>query len=83
MTAYAVDCRQVSFLFVGNGGDGMVFCDNLRCRYNQREICTNMKLTIANERCICFEHKRTQKRTRETDLNHRPVKHTKRNRILK
>ncbi|BFK74287.1 hypothetical protein I3300191I4_09610 [Megasphaera elsdenii] len=62
----------------------MVFCDNLRCKYNQRELCTNMRLTISSERCVCFEHKRgRQKRTNESDINHRPVKHTRRNRILK
>ena len=48
----------------------MVFCDNLRCKYNQRELCTNMRLTISSERCVCFEHKRgRQKRTNESDIN--------------
>lgn len=62
----------------------MVYCDNRRCRFNQQEICTNMRLTINSERCICFEHKRgKQKRTHETDINHRPVYRPRRNRILK
>lgn len=62
----------------------MVFCNNVRCRYNQRELCTNMRLVIDNERCICFEHKQArQKRTNETDLNHRTVKRTRRNKTLK
>ena len=61
----------------------MVYCDNHKCRYHRRGACLNMRLVIASEHCVCFGRAGVQRNTNETDLNHRPVKHTQRNRVLK
>lgn len=62
----------------------MVFCDNKKCKYNQKDFCLHTKLVINSERCQCFEIKRhKQKMTNETDINHRPVINHRRNGILK
>lgn len=61
----------------------MVYCDNRRCRHHRKGACLNMRLVVTGERCVCFEHVRTQRHIKETNLNHKPVKHPKRNRVLK
>ncbi|MGE1061816.1 hypothetical protein NXG27_04130 [Megasphaera paucivorans] len=62
----------------------MIDCDNVRCRFNRREVCVNMRMSVRNGRCISSEIKmHRQKKTRETEINHAPVVRSTRNRILK
>jgi hypothetical protein len=63
----------------------MNYCDNPRCKHNQRGMCLNFELVIENERCRSFEAKwkHRQKKTNQTDINHEPVVSHKRNGVLK
>lgn len=61
----------------------MINCDNIRCKYNRMELCTNMRLEIVHERCVCFERKFHRKRRNVSDLNHEPVPYTSRKRVFK
>jgi len=62
----------------------MIDCDNMKCRFNHYEKCVNIRLCIRNGVCVSSELKmHRQKRTKETDINHTPVKNTMRNKILK
>jgi hypothetical protein len=47
------------------------------------ELCTNMRLEIVHERCVCFERKFHRKRRNVSDLNHEPVPYTSRKRVFK
>nr|DAO38908.1 MAG TPA: hypothetical protein [Caudoviricetes sp.] len=45
------------------------------------ELCSNKRLIISRERCTCFERK--YRRSNKTDLNHEPVIHRSRKRVIK
>lgn len=59
----------------------MIRCDNIKCKYNEMELCSNKRLIISRERCTCFERK--YRRSNKTDLNHEPVIHRSRKRVIK
>nr|DAL98080.1 MAG TPA: hypothetical protein [Caudoviricetes sp.] len=62
----------------------MIRCDNRRCKFNSRELCLNVRLSLESERCVCFKPKYyRQRKTNETDLNHKPVRQSRRSRLLK
>ncbi len=66
------------------GGKDVIHCDNIRCRFNQMELCTNMRLEIVHERCTCFELKYHRAKKRNiSDLNHEPVPYSSRKRVFK
>lgn len=51
----------------------MIHCDNIRCKFNQMEICTNLRLEIVHERCVCFELKYHRAKRHVSDLYNGPV----------
>lgn len=61
----------------------MIHCDNIRCKFNQMEICTNLRLEIAHERCVCFKLKYHRAKRHVSDLNHEPVPYRSRKRVFK
>lgn len=79
MTAYAVDCRQVSFLFAMKAGETMDQCDVRSCKHNHNRRCDMRQRPAAGRACQSYEREADNR----TALVHGPVKSGNRHRFFR